>query len=101
MLQSIDRKNKLFLYIFIFLTLSTVSNKSNFHQNIPILDINNIMITGLSDTKNLEITGKLSFLLSQNIFFLKKDRINKILMSDSLIHSYNVKKIFPDKSIVN
>ena len=40
------------------------------------------------------------FLKSQNLFFLKKEKIIKILNSNNLIESYHIFKIFPSKLVL-
>ena len=77
--------------------LSTTSNKSlEFHQNY-FAKINKIQVSGLSNIVNLQIRDKLQKLLNINIFFINKDKIDKIISEYNLVEFYSVKKIYPKK----
>ena len=77
--------------------LSTISNKSlEFHQNY-FAKINKIQVSGLSNIVNLQIRDKLQKLLNINIFFINKDKIDKIISEYNLVEFYSVKKIYPKK----
>ena len=77
--------------------LSTTSNKSlEFHQNY-FAKINKIQVSGLSNIVNLQIRDKLQKLLNINIFFINKDKIDKIISEYNLVELYSVKKIYPKK----
>jgi len=77
--------------------LSTTSNKSlEFHQNY-FAKINKIQVSGLSNIVNLQIRDKLQKLLNINIFFINKDKIDKIISEYNLVEFYSVKKIYPSK----
>ena len=77
--------------------LSTTSNKSlEFHQNY-FAKINKIQVSGLSNIVNLQIRDKLQKLLNINIFFINKDKIDKIISEYNLVELYSVKKIYPSK----
>ena len=77
--------------------LSTTSNKSlEFHQNY-FAKINKIQVSGLSNIVNLQIRDKLQKLLNINIFFINKDKIDKIISEYNLVELYSVKKIYPPK----
>tara|TARA_B110000914_G_C15404210_1_gene418726 strand:- start:182 stop:859 length:678 start_codon:yes stop_codon:yes gene_type:complete len=95
MLQSIDKKNKVIVYIIFLLILSTTSGKFLKQQKKYSLKINNIKVLGLTITKNLEIQKDLSSIFYQNIFFLGKEEINKIINKHNIIEEYNIKKIYP------
>jgi cell division protein FtsQ len=96
MLQSIDKKNRIVIYILILFLLSTISNKSN-ESKKNFNNINSIDVSGLSKNNNLKITDKLNQSLYKSIFFLKKEDIKKILSKYNLIESYTVKKIYPSE----
>jgi len=93
--QSIDKKHKVIIYLALLLILSTTSGKILEKQKNYSLKINNIKVFGLSIAKNLEIQNDLSSIFYQNIFFLKKNEINKIINSHNIIEEYNIKKIYP------
>ena len=69
MLQSIDKKNKIFFYLFLFFFLSTISNLS---LNSLNFNIKNISVSGLSNENNSKITNDLNNLIEDNIFFYFK-----------------------------
>jgi len=92
-----DKKNKIIIYLIFLFMLSTTSNKSlEFHQNY-FAKINKIQVSGLSNIVNLQIRDKLQKLLNINIFFINKDKIDKIISEYNLVELYSVKKIYPKK----
>ena len=92
-----DKKNNIIIYLIFLFMLSTTSNKSlEFHQNY-FAKINKIQVSGLSNIVNLQIRDKLQKLLNINIFFINKDKIDKIISEYNLVEIYSVKKIYPKK----
>ena len=97
MLQSTDKKNKIIIYLIFLFLLSTTSNKSlEFHQNY-FAKINKIEVSGLSNSDNSQIRSKLEKLLNTSIFFINKDKIDKIISEYNLVELYSVKKTYPSK----
>ena len=91
------KKNKIIIYLIFLFLLSTTSNKSlEFHQNYSA-KINKIEVSGLSNSVNSQIRNKLEKLLNTSIFFINKDKIDKIISKHNLVEFYNVKKIYPRK----
>ena len=99
--QSIDKKNKVGLYIILLLILSTTSAKFSDDKKKYSIKIDKIKVIGLSNNKNLEIKNDLSSIFYQNIFTLKKKEINKIIRKHNIIEEYNIKKIYPSTLILN
>ena len=95
MLQSIDKKNKIIIYLIFLLVLSTTSGKLIKTQKKYSLKIDNIKVFGLTISKNFEIQNDLSSIFYQNIFFLEKDEINKTIKKHNIVKEYNIKKIYP------
>lgn len=95
--QLTDRKNKIFIYIIFLFLLTTVINKTEINQKKDSIYINKINVSGLSNANNQEIVNNLDNLFHQNIFFIKKDKINKIISKHTIIEKFNVKKIYPKK----
>ena len=93
--QSIDKKNKIIIYLIFLLILSTSSGKLLEKQKRYTLKINNIKVFGLTLAKNLEIQNDLNSILYQNIFFIGKEEIKKIIDKHNIIEEYNIKKIYP------
>ena len=93
--QSIDKKNKVIIYLIFLLILSTTSVRVVKQQKKYSLKINNINVFGLTIAKNLELQNDLNGIFYQNIFFLRKEEINKIILKHNIIDQYNIKKIYP------
>jgi len=97
MLQQIDKKKKLFIYLFLLLLLTTINNLSLRNSEYLKLKINQIKVSGLNNESNLKISREFNQLLYQkNIFFINKDYFLNILEKNNLIHSFEVKKIYPN-----
>ena len=101
MLQLIDKKNKIIIYLFFLLILSTITNqKLDFTKSYP-LNIYKIDVVGLSNDENLEILNKLDDFLNKNIFTISSDDINMIISEYNIVEKYNVRKIYPSKLKIN
>lgn len=97
MLQQIDKKQKLFIYLFFLLLLTTFNNLSLSNSEYLKLKINQIKVSGLNSENNLKISEEFNKLVYQkNIFFISKDHFINILEKNNLIHSFKVTKIYPN-----
>ena len=97
MLQQIDKKQKLFIYFFLLLLLTTFNNLSLSNSEYLKLKINQIKVSGLNNENNLKISKEFNKLLNRkNIFFINKDYFVNILEKNNLVHSFKVKKIYPN-----
>ena len=97
MLQQIDKKQKLFIYLFFLLLLTTFNNLSLINSEYLKLKINQIKVSGLNSENNLKISEEFNKLVYQkNIFFISKDHFINILEKNNLIHSFKVTKIYPN-----
>ena len=96
MLQQIGKKKRLSIYILLLFLLSTINNLSLNNSEYLKFKIKSIYVTGLSEEKNLKISQDLNELIFKNIFFTDKNYIKSILEKDNLIHSFNIKKIYPN-----
>ena len=97
MLQQIDKKQKLFIYLFFLLLLTTFNNLSLSNSEYLKLKINKIKVSGLNNENNLKISEEFNKLVYQkNIFFINKDYFVNILEKNNLIHSFKVTKIYPN-----
>ena len=94
--QQIDKKIKLSIYILLLFLLSTINNLSLNNSEYLKLQIKSIYVNGLSDEKNLKISQDLNELIFKNIFFIDKNYFKSILETNNLIHSFNIKKIYPN-----
>ncbi len=93
--QSIDKKNKIIIYLILLFILSTTNGKLLEQKKKYTLKIDNIKVFGLTISKNIEIQNNLNSIFYRNIFFLRKEDINKIINKYNIIEEYNVKKIYP------
>ena len=96
MLQSKDRKLKLFFYLILFLLLSTQIAKNRNIKNNFSKNFFNIEVMGLSNENNYKVYESLKFLLDENIFFLNKNDFYNILNKNNLIESFYIRKIYPN-----
>ncbi len=101
MLQLVDKKNRLFIYLTIFFLLCTINNKSFNTTSLSLTKVNTVIVSGLSDEDNLKVANDLKAILLKNIFFIDKKAIKEILYSNNLIHSFRAKKIYPNIIKIN
>ena len=94
--QQIDKKRKLYIYLFLLIFLTTINNLPLINSGYLKLKINQIKVSGLSDENNFKILKDLDELISQNIFFVNKYYFLSILEKNNLIHSFKIKKIYPN-----
>ena len=94
----IQISKKIFLYLFLFISLTTLSNKNLINFQFP--KINQIDIYGFNQSEGNELYKNLEFLKSENLFFLNKDKITKILNSNDLVESYHISKKFPSRLVL-
>ncbi|MAJ22419.1 MAG: hypothetical protein CBC24_01220 [Candidatus Pelagibacter sp. TMED64] len=98
----IDKKNRILIYLLIFILLSSYNNsKYKFLNNFDLFRISSIQIEGNSLLLKKEIIQLIGNIFEQNIFFLKKSEIDEKLKSVSIIHSFDIKKKYPDTIIIN
>ena len=97
MLQPIDKKKKLFIYLFFLLFLTTTNNLSLSNSEYLKLKINQIKVYGLNDESNFNISEEFNRLIGQkNLFFINKDYFINVLEKNNLVHSFKVRKIYPN-----
>ena len=88
------RKNKkILIYIFLFLIFGTLNNKNL--SNVNSVKIKSITVTGLDEKNNYKLMNSLNFLKIDNLFFLNKYQIEKIIESNNLVEKYFVSKKYP------
>ena len=88
-----QKSRKILFYLFLFLIIGTSNNK-NFN-NIDLAKISKINVIGLDEKNNLELIKNLNFIRIDNLFFLDKEKIKKIISSNALIEKYSVFKKYP------
>ena len=55
---------------------------------------------GFDQNENNELSKNLEFLKSENLFFLNKEKIKKILNSNNLVESYHIFRKFPSTLVL-
>ena len=95
--QLIDKKKKIFIYLFLMIFLTTINNLSLSNSGYLKLKINQIKVYGLNDEDNFNISEEFNRLISQkNLFFINKDYFVNVLEKNNLVHSFKVRKIYPN-----
>ena len=90
MLQSINKKKKVYIYFFLFFFLSTI-----FNLNIKDFFDKNFKITNLETNDNLLAT-ELNDLINQNILNLDKNEITSYLENYPILNSFKINKVYPN-----
>ncbi len=91
MLQQINRK--IIIYLFIFLLLGTYSNKEFLDFNFS--KIINFKIDGLNKSDTEQINKQLGVLQDENLFFLEKNKILQIIDSQKIVEKFFIFKNYP------
>ena len=77
--------------------LTTINNLSLSNSGYLKLKINQIKVYGLNDEDNFNISEEFNRLISQkNLFFINKDYFVNVLEKNNLVHSFKVRKIYPN-----
>jgi len=87
------KSKQILIYIFLFLIIGTLNNKNL--NKVNFVKINKILIQGLDEKNNLQLSKNLNFLKAQNLFFLDKVKIKEIIDINNLVENYSVFKIYP------
>tara|TARA_B100000900_G_scaffold395090_1_gene393143 strand:+ start:488 stop:1159 length:672 start_codon:yes stop_codon:yes gene_type:complete len=95
-----ERKSKnILIYFLILMIAGSINNielnKTNFSN------ISNIKVLGLGDSNNNDLLKKINDLKLGSIFLIKKNEINNIINSYSLVEKYEVFKIYPSSLYIN
>lgn len=90
---------KIFIYLFIFLTLVTINN-TNFSRS-AFTSIDTIEIYGLNEIENELILNDIKIIRNRNIFYLKKKKISEIIYSNKIVEKLFIIKIYPSKLKIN
>ena len=93
--QSIDKKNKITIYVLLLFILSTTNGNFLEKQKSYSSTINEINIEGLSITDNSKIYNQLNNLFYKNILLVGKEEISEVIKKYNIIEVYNAKKIYP------
>ena len=64
-------------------------------NNLNFAKVKSITVTGLDEKNNYKLMNSLNFLKIDNLFFLNKYKIEKIIKSNNLVEKYFVSKKYP------
>ena len=93
----INRQNKYFFYILLLILLSNINNLNLKLFASTLFQIKNINIDGLNTKYENILKNQFESILNENIFFLKKRDVEKILISNNFIHKFKVTKKYPSE----
>lgn len=89
-----QKSKKIILYLLLFLIIGTLNNKNI--NNIEFSKIREIKVSGLDDKTNFNLLNSLEIFKDQNLFFLDKQNIKKIIDSNNFIEQYSIFKKYPN-----
>ena len=87
------KSKKIFQYLFLFLIIGTLNNKNLSTLELPKID--EISVSGLSEKENLEVLKSLEKFKENNLFFLSKFELVKIIEKNDYIEKFSVSKKYP------
>ncbi len=94
------KSRKILIYFFLLFFVSSISN--NFLHNLKLSTIQSINISGLEQNENKILYNKIkNNLIKENIFFVNKNEIIKLINANSLIENYEVFKEYPSTININ
>jgi len=88
-----QKSRKILIYFFLFLIIGTLNNRNFMKTNF--IKLNTITVTGLEEKNNIDLMNKLNFLKFDNLIFLDKSQIIKIISSNTLVEKFFVFKRYP------
>ena len=88
-----QKGKKIFIYLFLFLIVGSINNIAL--TKIEFKNIKNIEISGLDESENTDLLKNIYDLNLDNIFFINRNKISKIINSNSLVESYEIFKKYP------
>ena len=88
-------KKNLFIWIFIFIFLSTYSLNSIQKKKISFFLIKKINIEGLLNVNSYDLESALEEFYGKNLIFLNREKLNEIGSKFSFIKEIKIKKIYP------
>ena len=89
-----QRKSKQILtYFFLLFLLGSITNLT--FQDNQLLNLKEIIVSGLDEKENEDLKNKIHDLKLENIFFINENQIKNVIEINSLIESYKISKIYP------
>ena len=87
------KSKKVLVYFFLLIIISSISNNSI--NNYKLNKIKKITVSGLYENDNQKLLNEIKNLSLENIFFINKNEITKIINENSLVENYEVFKKYP------
>ncbi len=97
MLPQINKR--IYIFFFLFLTLSSLSNKNVLQFNF--IDDYNLTLIDKSEINENLIIRDLSILQKENLFFLKKEKIFEVIKLFPAVENYSIFKNYPSKIYID
>ena len=88
-----QKSKKILFYFFLLILLGSINNIK--FNNLKLIKIQNINVSGLDKKNNENIYHNLKSLYLQNIFFINPNELKKIIESNKLIEDYKITKKYP------
>ena len=98
MMHLLESKNKAYIYLIIFFLISSINTK-HIYKLKDYLKIVDIKVVGLKENQNQKIKKDLIENKNRNIFY-NQSLIKKLINKNNLVHDFNVKKIYPNKLLI-
>ena len=89
----LQKDKKILIYFFLFVVLGSINNK--YFVDTKIFKIKDFKLDGLNEKEKLDLLLQFDQFKEQNIFYLSKDEIIKILDKNNLIDSFLINKNYP------
>ena len=87
------KSKKILVYFFLLIIVSSIGNNSI--NNLKFDKTQNINVSGLNEKDNQKLLNEIRNLNLENIFFINKNNIAKLINSNPLIERYEVFKKYP------
>ena len=91
MLLPIDKKIKIYFYLILFLLFSTFYN-----IDLALFFNNKFKVTNIENQDDNIKIYELNYLLNNNIFNIEKKSLSYKFKNNTILKSYEIKKIYPD-----
>ena len=89
-------KKNLFIWIFIFIFLTTYSLNSIQKKKISFFLIKKINVEGLLNVNRYDLESALEEFYGKNLIFLNREKLNKIGSNFSFIKEIKINKVYPN-----
>ena len=90
-------KKNFFLWILLFVFLSTYNLQGKKDSNSGFFSIKNILIEGIKYSNKEKLEKNLNIIKNKNLIFLKNSDFDETIENIDFINSLEIKKIYPNK----